>query len=183
MDKTACKVGDMLTYTITVKNTGDVDLHNIDVREVFDGEGKLYWDVDGKDEVTLGEKNSLGTIKTLKTGDSETYILYYWVEEADGESVTNTVWTAIDEVYSNSTVTTDVDRGDVDGYKVTGWIMKTVESKKGTFKNGETFRFDIWADEDCKDWLGDGSVVFDATVKEGESYWIGRRFLVRNLRK
>ncbi len=176
VDKTACKVGDMLTYTITVMNDGNVALNNIDVRESFGGKGKLYWDANRENEVTLGEKNSLGTIETLKTGDSETYILYYWVEEADGESVTNTVLTAIDEVYSNSTVTTDVDRGDVDGYEVHGWITKNLESKKGTFKQDETFKFNIWADEDCTDWLGEGSVVFNKTVKEGESYWIGDDF-------
>lgn len=178
VDKDPCKVGDKLTYTITVMNDGNVALTGIVLTDTFNGKGTLYKDSDMTEPIVRGENNQfvIEEALALEVNASKTYTFYYQVDNADEGTIRNSATAAYDGLISSQYVETSVDRGDVDGYKVTGWIMKTVESKKGTFKNGETFRFDIWADEDCTDWLGEGSVVFNKTVKEGESYWIGDDF-------
>ncbi len=74
------KVGDALTYTITVKNTGNVTLTNISVTDTLtvDGESR---------KVTL----SKSVIDSLEPGATDTVTATYTVAEADaGKTITNT---------------------------------------------------------------------------------------------
>ena len=154
-DKQTGKVDEMITYTIEVKNTGDVALENIKLTDTFDGTGKIYKDSNKETEVELTNGVFTESIDKLAVGESKTYIYYYWVQDEDGTSITNAaVARAEDDTKDSTEITTDVDRGDVDGYKVVGCIKKIVESKKGTFKKDASFTFDIWADKDCRDLLG-----------------------------
>ena len=154
-DKQKGKVGEMITYTIEVKNTGNVDLENITLTDTFDGTGTLYEDM-GKNKPVERNVNNEFTVEVgaLDVGAYQTYTYYYWIDERDEGVVTNVAVAASGDVEGSDHTETEVDRGDVDGFKVVGWIEKIVESKKGTFKKYASFTFDIWADKDCTVPLG-----------------------------
>lgn len=80
--------GDVLTYTITVKNTGDQDLTNVVVTDSKWSNGTKIT-VSGVNPVTL-TSNSY-TIGTLNVGDTVTITYTYTVTDADVKVVTNNV--------------------------------------------------------------------------------------------
>lgn len=84
---------DVLTYTITVKNTGDQNLTNVVVTDSMWQNGKVTGAVigNGAQEVTVSSGNY--TIGTLNVGDTVTITYTYTVTEADVKTgkVTNNV--------------------------------------------------------------------------------------------
>ena len=91
VDKTAstleADVGDTITFTITVTNTGNVELTDITVTDTFNGSGTLTFEL--PDGVTDGDGKF--TIDSLKSGDSVVIKADYTVPSADaGETLTNT---------------------------------------------------------------------------------------------
>lgn len=85
--------GDVLTYTITVQNTGDQDLTNVIVTDSMWQNGKVTGAVigNGAQEVTVSSGNY--TIGTLNVGDTVTITYTYTVTDADvtAGKVTNNV--------------------------------------------------------------------------------------------
>lgn len=93
-DKTVVvQKGNVLTYTITVKNTGDQDLTNVIVTDSMWQNGKVTGAVigNGAQKVTVSSGNY--TIGTLNVGDTVTITYTYTVTDADvkAEKVTNNV--------------------------------------------------------------------------------------------
>ena len=171
-DKREYKVGEMITYTITVENAGNVDLEDITLTDTFDGMGTLYEDMDKNKPVDLNANNGFTVnVGTLAAGASQTYTYYYWIDERDEGVVTNVAVAASGETEGRDTTETEVDRGDVDGYKVSGSVTKTVRSDKGTYnpdKERQEFDFVISADKDGNDVLDNFTIYFTQTVKEGK---------------
>ena len=140
---TKVRPGDTIQYVITIRNTGDTVLNNLTVRDVFTAAAA--------DDLVI-EGGVLPENETLAKGGEIEIKATYVVRDND-VTVKNKVTVTTDDVTGEDEVITDIDRGDVDGYEVSGWIKKIVESKKGTFKKDASFTFDIWADEDCTDRL------------------------------
>ena len=140
---TKVRPGDTIQYVITIRNTGDTVLNNLTVRDVFTAAAA--------DDLVI-EGGVLPENATLAKGGEIEIKATYVVQDND-VTVKNKVTVTTADVNGEDEVITDIDRGDVDGYGVSGWIKKIVESKKGTFKKDASFTFDIWADEDCTDRL------------------------------
>lgn len=140
---TKVRPGDTIQYVITIKNTGDTVLTNLTVGDDFTAAAADDLVIEGG---VLPENATLA-----KDGKIEIKATY--VVQDNDVTVKNKVTVTTDNVNGEDEVITDIDRGDVDGYEVSGWIKKIVESKKGTFKKDASFTFDIWADEDCTDRL------------------------------
>lgn len=96
----AVQKGNVLTYTITVKNTGDQNLTNVVVTDSMWKNGKVTGAVIGNSaqEVTVSSGNY--TIGTLNVGDTVTITYTYTVTEADvkAEKVTNNVSVTSNEI-------------------------------------------------------------------------------------
>lgn len=136
---TKVRPGDTILYVITIRNTGNTVLNNLTVRDVFTAAAA--------DDLVI-EGGVLPEDATLAKGGKIEIKATYVVRDND-VTVKNKVTVTTDDVNGEDEVITDIDRGDVDGYEVSGWIKKIVESRKGTFKKDASFTFDIWADEDC----------------------------------
>lgn len=142
-DTTKVRPGDTIQYVITIKNTGNTVLNNLTVRDVFTAAAA--------DDLVI-EGGVLPENETLAKGGEIEIKATYVVRDND-VTVKNKVTVTTADVNGEDEVITDIDRGDVDGYGVSGWIKKIVESRKGTFKKDASFTFDIWADEACTDRL------------------------------
>ena len=79
-DKTSVKVGDKITYTITVENEGTVDLANVKVTDTFVAGGK------GK----LAVKSGNLEIGKLAVGETATIVLEYTTVAGDVNGLKNT---------------------------------------------------------------------------------------------
>ena len=101
--------GDVVTYTVTVKNTGNVALSNIVVEDTLWGDGVDYAYIDGQShDVSDGEL----TIDALAAGETVTITYSYTVTRADeraGEIVNHITATAGDGTTDGDTETTPVD--------------------------------------------------------------------------
>lgn len=140
---TKVRPGDTIQYVITIRNTGNTVLNNLTVRDAFTAAAA--------DDLVI-EGGVLPENATLAKGGEIEIKATYVVQDND-VTVKNKVTVTTADVNGEDEVITDIDRGDVDGYEVSGWIKKIVESKKGTFKKDASFTFDIWADEACTDRL------------------------------
>lgn len=86
VNKTSVTVGDTVKYTITVKNTGNVDLTNVNVVEAFGGDFSKITNVTGADQVT---KNGF-VIHELKAGSDPVEITFSY-KTTKRETLTNSV--------------------------------------------------------------------------------------------
>ena len=93
-DKKSVKAGETITYTIVVKNTGNIDLTNVNVVDALQtGKFAEYKDLTRVNDYTL-------IIPTLKIGESKTLTFTYVVPEDTKESsITNNV-SAIETTHS-----------------------------------------------------------------------------------
>ena len=118
VDKTTAEVGDVLTYTITITNTGDVPVTDVTVRDNMWGEGKV--EIIHVEDVTYGlsvdggywnavmADGPYGTVETLAPDATWVCTYSYTVKESDaGETLINTVTVSGDDEASD-TVTVDV---------------------------------------------------------------------------
>ena len=86
-DTTALKVGDEITYEITVENTGNVALKGLTVTDTFDGAGELEF----TDDPDTGANGTYTwTIANLAVDDTWTVTCTYTVVQADaGDTLKN----------------------------------------------------------------------------------------------
>ena len=86
-DDTALKVGDEITYEITVENTGNVALKGLTVTDTFDGAGELEF----TDDPDTGANGTYTwTIANLAVDDTWTVTCTYTVVQADaGDTLKN----------------------------------------------------------------------------------------------
>lgn len=84
------KVGDALTYTITVENTGNTELTGLIVTDTFGGAGDPVFPTD-KTPAKNPDGTYTWTIQSLAAGDTWTVTYTYTVvdEDADAESLVN----------------------------------------------------------------------------------------------
>ena len=138
---TGIEVGDTLTYTITVRNTGKLDLTTIEVTDTFEGSGKL--DFTGcAYEVTENGNVYTFTIPTLAAGTDVIITATYKVVEGDsGNDIKNAVVAKVgggpeddDEII--------VTPGKLDRYNVSVPVVKKLINNRSDF-DGETFEFEI----------------------------------------
>ena len=119
------KVGDVLTYTITVTNTGNKTLTNIRVSDTTSS------------GLTLNPGTVLGvTIDSLAKGASETYTVAATVQaSASGGSVTNTATATCGTLTDKDEVTTNVEPALT--------VNKTVTSTNDKYVQGDTVTYSI----------------------------------------
>ena len=86
VNKTSVTVGDTVKYTITVKNTGNVDLTNVNVDEAFGGDFSKIFDLKGAEKAvtTIGF-----VIGELKAGETKEITFSY--KTTKRETLTNSV--------------------------------------------------------------------------------------------
>ena len=105
VDKTDAKVGNTITYTITVKNTGNKDLSDVVITDTFNGNGTLSFT--NTDNVTFADGKF--TIKTLAVGKPETITVKYVAASGDAnKTVTNTVASELDGNKDDDSVSTKI---------------------------------------------------------------------------
>ena len=102
---TELKVGDVVTYEITVENTGNVTLNGLTVTDTFSGAGEpsAVKDDNGKEVGAWNDGVWTATIETLPVGETVTYTYTYTVVQADA-----------DKMLTNSAVVTGEDLEDPD---------------------------------------------------------------------
>ena len=81
VDKSEAKVGDILNYTVSVANTGDVDAENVLVKDFFDGHGTLML-VPDEGVVDNGD----GTYTVAKVAAGTTYDIHFTYEVVADDS-------------------------------------------------------------------------------------------------
>ena len=170
-----------ITYTITVKNTGNVTLANIFVSDEFSRDDGATWDVQ-KDKLTP----SASTPITLEPGEQKSYTYQYTVVEEDlGKTLKNTATaTAPNPDDPGKPVT---DEGTTDGEKVEDRnpdlsVDKEVTSDPGAdgvYDLGDTITYTITVRNEgnvtltgvnVKDeLLADGQKIHDLDVKGGDN--------------
>ena len=97
-DDTALKVGDEITYEITVENTGNVALENLTVTDTFDGAGELEF-LTGNAPTENPDGTYTWTIADLAVDDTWTVTCTYTVVQADaGDTLKNAAAVEGDEL-------------------------------------------------------------------------------------
>ena len=137
-EKEVYKVDDVINYTITVTNDGNVTMENVNVEDVLvDADGKEVWQID------LGEAATF----TLKPGESETIHCSYTVREEDlGKTLVNTATATAENPVDPDKPVTDDD--ETDGEKVEDPnpsvdLDKRITNQQATYKVGQTITYQI----------------------------------------
>ena len=140
--KTGIEVGDTLTYTITVCNTGTLNLRDITVTDKFEGSGKLDF-TDCEYDVTDSGNVYSFKIHDLDADATVTITATYKVVEGDsGNEIKNTV---VAEEGGDGPRDEDeiiVTPGELDLYIVSVPVVKKLVNNRSDF-DGETFEFEI----------------------------------------
>ena len=163
VDKETVKVGETITYTITVKNTGNQDLTNVEIEDTFDGSGTLDTS-DLPEGVTY--KDGKFTIETLAKEAEKTITVTYVAQEADvDETVTNSATSALDSNKEDDTAETTVTEADNPAISITKTAsVKGLELKEGdTVDVGDTITYTLKVENT-------GNTSFD-TVTVSDSMW------------
>ena len=149
VDKTTANPGDTLTYTITARNTGEVDLTNVKITDQLPAYYSNATEQVNAPSTVTGSivKGGQITIASLPVGSTATITISYQIKgEADlacGETViTNKVTSTTDQDQSednddNNQVTTTVNRDCTPGYDVSKSVDKTIAQP------GETITYTI----------------------------------------
>ena len=169
------KAGDVIKYTITLKNTGTRNLTNVTVKDIFTGaEGELVF-ISG-DAYEIDEDTGIISLKdTLKPGETVVIRADYEVQLNDsGWRITNEVWGDAAELppagkpHASVTITPEA----LKNYEIHVSADKYVKSVKGTFNKDEEdvdFTFAVSSDKRGKNELGRFDITVDKSVKAGET--------------
>ena len=165
VDKGSVKVGDTINYTITVTNTGNVDLTDVKITDTFTGNGTLNTN-------TLPEgvqyENGVFTIANLPVdSDLVTINVSYTAVEADAVTGTiiNSAESNLDNDKSDDEVTTTVTEADNPAISITKTAsVKGLELKEGdTVDVGDTITYTLKVENT-------GNTSFD-TVTVTDTMW------------
>lgn len=94
-ENVSVKAGDIVGYKIEVKNTGNVTLNNVTIKDVMENGGRVYFDKELKQQANIIVDYDDELI--LQVGEDTTYTVYYEITDEDRENVeenpslTNTV--------------------------------------------------------------------------------------------
>ena len=158
------KVGDTITYTITVTNTGNTTLTGVEVKDTFEAGAAGTLSFTG---------NGLPLNATLEPGQTISITATYVVVEADyGKTIKNTaVAKADDDTTGSAEVTTKVDpkpEPPQTEYKIELPISKELRLRSGSHPGAKTFLFDVSYKPD------NGSYTFidtiPITLADGDTY-------------
>lgn len=169
------KAGDVIKYTITLKNEGTRNLTNVTVEDTFTGaEGELVF-ISG-DAYEIDEDTGIISLKdTLKPGETVDIRADYEVQLNDsGWSITNEVRGDAAELpdagkpYDQVTIEPEA----LKKYEIYVSADKYVKSVKGTFNKDEEdvdFTFAVSSDKRGKNELDRFDITVDESVKAGET--------------
>ena len=169
------KAGDVIQYTITLKNTGTRNLTNVTVEDTFTGaEGELVF-ISG-DAYEIDEDTGIISLKdTLKPGETVDIRADYEVQLTDsGWRITNEVLGDATELppagkpHASVTITPEA----LKNYEIHVSADKYVKSVKGTFNKDEEdvdFTFAVSSDKRGKNELDRFDITVDESVKAGET--------------
>ena len=177
------KKDDVITYTITVENTGNVILNNIEVKDDLKVDYK-----EGETETTVEPGNVITTIETLLPGETATIEVNYTVtqDDVDNKTEIRNVATVTGTTPSGETETDDDDDTTVPtdktaGIEVTktataiGGVPVTINEETGkaneTVEKDDVITYTITVKNTGKVTLSDVAVTDDLKVnyKEGET--------------
>lgn len=169
------KAGDVIKYTITLKNEGTRNLTNVTVEDTFTGaEGELVF-ISG-DAYEIDEDTGIISLKdTLKPGETVDIRADYEVQLNDsGWRITNEVLGDATELppagkpHASVTITPEA----LKNYEIHVSADKYVKSVKGTFNKDEEdvdFTFAVSSDKRGKNELDRFDITVDESVKAGET--------------
>lgn len=169
------KAGDVIQYTITLKNTGTRNLTNVTVEDIFTGaEGELVF-ISG-DAYEIDEGTGIISLKdTLKPGETVVIRADYEVQLNDsGWSITNEVRGDAAELpdagkpYDQVTIEPEA----LKKYEIYVSADKYVKSVKGTFNKDEEdadFTFAVSSDKRGKNELDRFDITVDEAVEAGQT--------------
>ena len=169
------KAGDVIQYTITLKNTGTRNLTNVTVKDIFTGaEGELVF-ISG-DAYEIDEGTGIISLKdTLKPGETVVIRADYEVQLNDsGWSITNEVRGDAAELpdaakpYDWVTIEPEA----LKKYEIYVSADKYVKSVKGTFNKDEEdvdFTFAVSSDKRGKNELDRFDITVDEAVEAGQT--------------
>ena len=136
-------LGDTITYTITVRNEGNVTLTGVNVKDELLADGQKIHDLDleNGENITLAPKGH--------TGDSVTLTADYTVTEEDlGKTLVNTVTAASGQTQPDPEDPNNDDHDETDGEKTEDptpnmEVSKTVVGDKGSYQVGDVITYQI----------------------------------------